>query len=101
MGLALLRREAAAAPRQFRRRRDQALSRARPHDRRRLRLRAPAVRPQLLRAQGYPGLASGRPGLGSDRQDRAAQGAVLWRLLRPGLEAIRSVDDLAARPAEA
>ena len=39
VGLALLRREAAAAPRQFRRRRDQALSVARPHDRGRVRLR--------------------------------------------------------------
>ena len=44
VGLALLRRKAAAAPRQFRRRRDQALSRARQHDRGRLRLRDPAVR---------------------------------------------------------
>ena len=42
VGLALLRRKAAAGQRQFRRRRDQALSRARPHDRGRLRLRAPA-----------------------------------------------------------
>ena len=41
VGLALLRREAAADPRQFRRRRDQALSLARPHDRGLLRLRAP------------------------------------------------------------
>ncbi len=29
------------------------------------------------------------------------QGAVLWRLLRPALEALRRLDDLAARPAEA
>ena len=32
---------------------------------------------------------------------RQAQGAVLWRLLRPALEALRRLDDLAARPAEA
>ena len=101
VGLALLRRKAAAAPRQFRRCRDQALSRARPHDRGRLRLRHPPVRPQLLRAQGYSGLASGRAGLGGQGQRRPAQGAVLWRLLRPALEALRRLDDLAARSAEA
>src|ERR1035437_2434500 len=39
VGLALLRRKAAAAPRQFRRRRDQALSFARQHDRGGVRLR--------------------------------------------------------------
>ena len=32
---------------------------------------------------------------------RQAQGAVLRRLLRPALEALRRLDDLAARPAEA
>ncbi len=32
---------------------------------------------------------------------RQAQGAVLWRLLRQALEALRRLDDLAARPAEA
>ena len=53
-------------PRQFRRRRDQAVSGARPHDRRRLRLRHPPVRRHLRRAQGRPGLASGRPGLGGE-----------------------------------
>ena len=42
LGLAVLRREAAAAPRQFRRRGDQALSHPRQHDRGRLRQRAPA-----------------------------------------------------------
>ena len=101
VGLALLRREAAPAPRQFRRRRDQALSRARPHDRGRLRLRHPPVRHHLHRAQGCPGLASGRPGLGGQGRRRQAQGAVLRRLLRPVLKALRRLDDLAARPAEA
>ena len=101
VGLALLRRKAAAGQSQFRRRRDQALSGARPHDRCRLRLRHPAVRPELLRAQGYSGLASGRAGLGSQGPRRQAQGAVLWRLLRAALEALRRLDDLAARPAEA
>jgi len=60
-GLALLRRKAAPGPGQFRRRRDQAIPSARPHDRGRLRLRHPPVRRQLRRAQGYPGLAPGRP----------------------------------------
>ena len=32
---------------------------------------------------------------------RQAQGAVLWRLLRQALKALRRLDDLAARPAEA
>ena len=45
---------------------------ARPHDRRRLRLRHPPVRPHLRRAQGYPGLASGRAGLGGEGRDRQA-----------------------------
>ena len=72
VGLALLRRKAAAAPRQFRRRRDQALSGARPHDRGRLRLRHPPVRRHLRRAQGYPGLASGRAGLGGQGRATAS-----------------------------
>ena len=101
VGLALLRRKAAAAPGQFRRCRDQALSGARPHDRGRLRLRHPPVRRHLRRAEGHPGLASRRPGLGSQGPRRQAQGAVLWRLLRQALEALRRLDDLAARPAEA
>ena len=101
VGLALLRRDPAAAPRQFRRRRDQALSRPRPHDRGRLRLRHPAVRDHLLRAEGHPALASGRPGLGGQGCRRQAQGAVLWRLLCEALEALGRLDDLAARPAEA
>ena len=101
VGLALLRRKAAPAPRQFRRRRDQALSGARPHDRGRLRLRHPPVRGHLLRAQGHSGLASGRPGLGGQGRRGQAPGAVLWRLLRTVLEAFGRLDDLAARPAEA
>ena len=87
--------------RQFRRRRDQAVSGARPHDRGRLRLRHPPVRHHLRRAQGHPGLASGRPGLGGQGPRRPAQGAVLWRLLRPAVKTLRRLDDLAARPAEA
>ncbi len=87
--------------RQFRRLRDQALSGARPHDRGRLRLRHPPVRRHLRGAQGHPGLAPGRPGLGGQGPRRQAQGAVLWRLLRAALEALRRLDDLAARPAEA
>ena len=74
---------------------------ARPHDRGRLRLRHPPVRDHLRRAQGHPGLASRRPGLGGQGRRRQAQGAVLRRLLRPALEALRRLDDLAARPAEA
>ena len=101
LGLALLRRKAAAGPGQFRRCRDQALSLARPHDRGGLRLRHPSVRPLLCRAQGCPGLASGRAGLGGPGSRRKAPGAVLWRLLRPALQALRRLDDLAARPAEA
>ena len=66
LGLALLRRKAAPGQSQFRRRRDQALSRAGPHDRGRLRLRHAPVRHHLRRAQGCPGLASGRAGLGGD-----------------------------------
>ena len=55
----------------------------------------------LRRAQGYPGLASGRAGLGSQGRRGKAQGAVLWRLFCAALEALRRLDDLAARPAEA
>src|SRR5947207_14333940 len=101
MGLALLRRKAAAASRQFRRRRDKTLSFARPDDRSRLRLRHALVRGHLLRGKGYSGLASGRAGLGSEGFQRPPQSVVLWRLLRPTLEALRRLDDLAARPAEA
>ena len=84
VGLALLRRKAAAAPRQFRRRRDQALSRARPHDRGRLRLRHPPVRRQLLRAQGYSGLASGRAGLGGQGPRRHATRRCSMATTSPG-----------------
>ena len=101
VGLALLRRKAAADPRQFRRRRDQALSRARPHDRRRVRLRDPAVRPPFCRAQRHPGLASRRPGLGGQGRRGKPQGAILWRLFCAALETLGRLDDLAARPAEA
>ena len=101
LGLALLRRKAAAGPGQFRRCRDQAVSVARPHDRGGVRLRQPPVRPFLCRAQGCPGLASGRAGLGGPGSHWCAPGAVLWRLLRPALQALRRLDDLAARPAEA
>ena len=72
LGLALLRREAPPAQSQFRRRRDQALSRAGPHDRGRLRLRHAPVRHHLRRAQGHPGLASRRPGLGGQGRERRA-----------------------------
>ena len=72
LGLALLRRKAAAGEGQFRRRRDQAVSRARPHDRGGLRLRHPPVRRHLRRAQGHPGLASGRAGLGGAGSRRQA-----------------------------
>ena len=101
LGLALLRRKAAPDQRQFRRRRDKALSRARSHDRCRLRLRHPPVRHHLRRAQGHPGLASRRAGLGGEGRQRQAQGAVLRRLLCPAVKTLRRLDDLAARPAEA
>src|SRR6266404_5154410 len=68
VGLAFLRRKTAAGQSQFRRRRDQALSRARPHDRGRLRHRPPPVRRHVLRAHGHSGLASGRAGLGGERR---------------------------------
>jgi len=51
-----LRRTAAPPARQFRRFRDQAVFDARPHDRRRLRLRHAPVRHHLRGAQGCPGL---------------------------------------------
>ena len=55
----------------------------------------------LHRAQRHTGLAPRRPGLGGDRRRRPAQGAVLRRLLRAVLEALRRLDDLATRSAEA
>ena len=90
LGLALLRRKAAAAPRQFRRRRDQALSRARPHDRGGLRLRHPPVRPHLRRAQGYSGLASGRPGLGGQGRAPAATRRCSTATTSPGPRSARA-----------
>ena len=84
VGLALLRRDPAPAPRQFRRRRDQALSRARPHDRGRLRLRHPPVRDHLRRAQGRPGLASGRPGLGGQGRRRHSTRRCSTAITSPG-----------------
>jgi len=101
MGLALLRRKAAPGQSQFRRRRHQAVPRARPHDRGGVRLRHAAVRRQLHRAQGCPGLAPGRAGLGGQGQRRPLQGAVLWGLFCPALEALGRLDDVLARPAEA
>ena len=84
VGLALLRRDPAAAPRQFRRRRDQAVSGARPHDRGRLRLRHPPVRDHLLRTQGHPGLASGRPGLGGQGTPTASTRRCSMAITSPG-----------------
>ncbi len=95
VGLALLRRKAQAAPRQFRRRRDQAVSGARSHDRGRLRLRHPPVRRYLHRTRGHSGLASRRPGLGGQGCGGPPQGAVLRRLLCKVLEALRRLDDVA------
>ncbi len=71
-------------PRQFRRRRDQALSGARPHDRGRLRLRHPPVRRHLRRAQGYPGLASGRAGLGGQGSPTASTRRCSMATTSPG-----------------
>ena len=53
------------------------------------------------RAQGHPGLASRRPGLGGQGRRGKPQGAVLWRLFCAALETLGRLDDLAARPAEA
>ena len=89
VGLALLRRKAAAAQRQFRRRRHQALSRARPHDRGGLRLRAPgcsasASPPRSDIPVWHPDVRVW------EVRDSAGRHKALFyrRLLRPALEAV-------------
>jgi peptidyl-dipeptidase Dcp len=56
---------------------------ARPHDRGRLRLRHPPVRRQLCPSARISRSGIRTCGSGKSRTRRAAQGAVLWRLLRP------------------
>ena len=70
LGLALLRREAAAAAVRFRRDDHQAVSQSRSHDRGGVLYGAAAVRPDLLAAPGRAGLASRRAGVGGARPRR-------------------------------
>ena len=98
LGLALLRREGAQGALRLRRRGAEAVFPARPHARRRVRLRASAVRHPLRRAAGPPRLSPGRSRVRSARRATTAGRRVPVRQLRAADQARRRVDERLPQP---